>query len=219
MSGIVERYREEAVRFVPRGGTPLRVAPKLVTCGLAARLLDELRVPPESAMAYRYVNVHNPDCPLQYDVRRCGWHCADALAAHPAWGINWAGARLLCQALGARLPSALEWECFAADNDVSRTYPWGEDAPTPRLANFDEHYGGTTPVGQFPPSDLGLFDLAGNVGEWCLNAYAEGTPLERVVKGGAWSKSAVHLRIAARRGKWARLGTTTIGLRPVWDDR
>jgi hypothetical protein len=43
-------------------------------------------------------------------------------------------------------------------------------------------------------------------------------PLERVVKGGAWSKDAGHLRIACRRGKWSRIGTTTIGVRPVWED-
>jgi hypothetical protein len=42
--------------------------------------------------------------------------------------------------------------------------------------------------------------------------------VERVVKGGAWSKDAHHLLIRARRCKWARLGTTTIGFRPVWDD-
>jgi hypothetical protein len=38
------------------------------------------------------------------------------------------------------------------------------------------------------------------------------------VKGGAWSKGAELLRITATRGKWQRLGTTTIGIRPVWDD-
>jgi hypothetical protein len=42
--------------------------------------------------------------------------------------------------------------------------------------------------------------------------------MERLVKGGAWSKDARHLAIAASRGKWARIGTTTIGVRPVWDD-
>jgi formylglycine-generating enzyme required for sulfatase activity len=197
----------------------LRVAATLVTCGLAARLLNDMQVPAEPATGYRYVNVHNPDCPLQYDeLRRC-WHCAAAFAEHPAWGINWAGARLLCEALDARLPSAAEWECFAADNDASRTYPWGDASPTPGLANYDEHFGGTTPVRHFPASGLGLFDLAGNLDEWCLDPYPQGTPLERVVKGGAWSKSALQLRIAASRGKWARVGTTTIGLRPVWDAR
>jgi hypothetical protein len=39
-----------------------------------------------------------------------------------------------------------------------------------------------------------------------------------VVKGGAWSKDARFLQIAVSRGKWERLGTTTIGFRPVWED-
>jgi formylglycine-generating enzyme required for sulfatase activity len=88
------------------------------------------------------------------------------------------------------------------------------------LANYDEHYGGTSAVGSFPPTELGLYDVAGNLQEWCEDVYDEGSTLalERVVKGGAWSKDAHHLRIAFRRGKWSRIGTTTIGVRPVWED-
>ncbi len=216
---LVERYLDEAVRFVPRGGGgALRVATTLVTCRLAVLLLDAMALPPEPASSYRYVNVHNPDCPLRFDSAARRWCCPAALAEHPAWGINWAGARLLCQRLGARLPTASEWERFAANDTPERAYPWGDAPPDPERANYDEHYGGTTEVGRFAPTEIGLFDVAGNLGEWCLDRHEPGTSLERVVKGGAWSKDARHLRIAASRGKWGRLGTTTIGLRPVWSD-
>jgi len=46
-----------------------------------------------------------------------------------------------------------------------------------------------------------------------------GPACERIAKGGAWSKGASLLHIGASRSNWARLGTTTIGLRPVWDDQ
>jgi formylglycine-generating enzyme required for sulfatase activity len=220
MDELLNRYRDAAVRFVPRceGTAPLRVAATPVTCRIAAAVLEHLRLPPETS-AYRYVNVHNPRCPLRYDAERRGWQCAAGLAEHPVWCLSWAGARLVSEGLGARLPHACEWECFAANNDPGRVYPWGDGPPSGRLANYDELYGGTTEAGRFPPNEIGLFDLAGNVGEWCLDAYGGTGSLERVVKGGAWSKDARHLRIQDLRGKWARLGTTTIGLRPVWDDR
>jgi hypothetical protein len=221
MDESIERYRDEAVRFTPRcaPGASMRVAATPVTCRVAVALLNAIGLPPEPAMAYVHVNVHNPDCPLHYNMLARCWACRSRHANHPVSCISWSGAQLMCGFLGARLARAGEWECFATNNELARAYPWGDAAPSRLLANFDEHFGGTTPVGQFPPSEIGLYDLAGNVGEWCLDPYAGGAPLERAIKGGAWSKPAHHLRIASTRGKWARLGTRTVGVRPVWDDR
>jgi len=225
MDEIIERYVVSAVRFSPaqeHTAGALRVAATLVTCRLAVAVLNELDVPQESGSSYRHINVHNPACPLRFDRQARRWCCAPSKEDHPVWGVNWAGARLICEHLGGRLPRASEWERFASNNDPTRTYPWGNDAPTCLLANYDEYFGGTTKVGTFPASEIGLYDLAGNLSEWCLDGYdvTDGAddPLERVVKGGAWSKDARYLEIAVSRGKWARLGTTTIGFRPVWDD-
>ena len=220
MKQVLEQYCEEAIRFVPArdGAGPLRVARTLLTCRIAVAALNELELPEESGAAYRYVNVHNPRCPLLFDRDEGRWRCRNSLDDHPVWSLNWAAAQLLCRHLGGRLPTAWEWEGFASNNDPHRLYPWGNAAPSYLLANYDEHYGGTSVVRSFPPSELGLYDLAGNLGEWCEDGVGPGSAaLERVVKGGAWSKDARHLRIAASRAKWARLGTTTIGLRVVWD--
>jgi len=226
-SAIVERYLDAAVRFTParaRGGEgrPLRVGSSLLTCELAAAVLNALQVAEESETAYHHVNVHNPRCPLAFDRAAARWACATGLEAHPVWGINWSGAVLVCKHLGGRLPSAAEWECIASNNEPGRSYPWGNGDPSHLLANYDEYYGGPTPVGSFAPSEIGLYDLAGNLGEWCRDrpppAGGPGRSFERVVKGGAWSKDAYFLKIAVNRSKWERLGTTTIGLRPVWDD-
>jgi formylglycine-generating enzyme required for sulfatase activity len=215
------KYTEEAVRFKPLGsGTGIRVARTLFTCELAVQALNTLPMPPENEWAYRHVNVYNPRAALWFDPVRRAWACAAGCDEHPVWGVNWEGARVLCSLLGGRLPSEQEWECFASNNDPSRTYPWGNELPTPRHANFGEHIGATCPVGSFAPSELGLFDVAGNLDEWCVDRFdpSPAARFERVVKGGAWSKDARFLEISARRGKWARLGTTAIGFRPVWDD-
>lgn len=208
----IAAYRDQAVSFAPGR---LRVGRTPLTCRVAVDVLNALRAVEESDTAYRLVNVHNPRCPLRYDRVARQWGCEPVLLDHPVWGINWAGAVLVCEALGARLPRAAEWERFASNDDPGRIYPWGNGAPSPLLANYDEHYGGPLPVGRFAPSEIGLIDLAGNIGEWCADRVGG---FERVVKGGAWSKDAHWLAIAASRGKWQRLGTTTIGLRPVWDD-
>lgn len=226
-SDLAEQYREAAipVMLAPSTQEParsIRVARTLLTCAVAAAVLNELCLPGEPDDVYQRVNVHNPSCPLWFNAERQRWEVVSGLEEHPVWGINWAGASLICQHLGGRLPFEREWVCFASGNDPARPYPWGDAAPTPQLANFGEHFGGTSRVASFPPSELGLYDLAGNLSEWCQDVYQPpGAPhirFERVVKGGAWSKDPHFLEIAASRGKWERLGTTTIGLRPVWDD-
>jgi formylglycine-generating enzyme required for sulfatase activity len=228
----LQRYIDDAIRFQPRppgplaqpAAPPIRVAATLLTCGTAVAVFNGIGIPAEPESAYRHVNVHNPRCPLYFDRASGRWACVPGFETHPAWGINWAGARLVCQHLGARLPTEREWTCFASNNDPARIYPWGDAEPTAERANFGELIGGTSSVGSFPPSEIGLYDLAGNLSEWCEDVHplpdadGDAKSFERVVKGGAWSKDAHHLRIATRRGKWERLGTTTIGIRPVWDD-
>lgn len=225
MHGLgIEKYVDDAIRFnpAPLAGAhrrALRVATTLITCSTAAAILNEMKVGAEGDAVYRHINVHNPRCPLVFGRRwssRCGFE------NHPLFGVNWAGAQLMCRYLGGRLPKAWEWDCFASNNDPKRKYPWGHAEPSHLLANFGEHYGGVSRVGSFPASEIGLYDLAGNLGEWCEDACgsddaSEHGAVERVVKGGAWSKDAHHLEIAMSRGKWERLGTTTIGFRPVWD--
>ncbi len=227
MNHDIQGYRDNAARFAAQSPgfsrrRAIRVARTLVTCGTAARLLNQIGVAPELDSAYRFVNVHNPRCPLYFSTEEGVWACMPALENHPMWGINWMGASLMCHHMGGRLPSQQEWESFASNNDPTKTYPWGGETPTPLLANFGEHFGGPSKVCSFPASELGLYDLAGNLGEWCRDHFetpdGQSTPYERVVKGGAWSKDARYLQISTSRGKWERLGTTTIGFRPVWDD-
>ena len=225
-SFLIQGYVGDAIGFSARlsplgEAKAIRVGRTMVTCKIAVAVLNELGVPAETETTYNYVNVHNPRCPLYFDADSQQWVCNSSCEDHPVWGINWAGAGLICQHMGGRLPFEREWECFASNNDPTKTYPWGNAPPTQLLANFGENVGGTSPVGRYPASELGLYDLAGNLSEWCQDFYTvhggQSTRFERVVKGGAWSKDAHFLEIATSRGKWERLGTTTIGFRAVWD--
>ena len=91
------------------------------------------------------------------------------------------------------LPTEQQWQ-RAAQGDDNREYPWGDEFD-PRCCNSNQSgIGKPTPVTQYPngASPFGVFDMAGNVWEWCLTRWgddstaAEGD-LPRVVRGGAFS--------------------------------
>lgn len=175
---------------------------------------------------YSIVNLFNPDIPL---IRHRGGtlEVRDGFEEHPVVGVTWHGAQACARLMGGRLPTVSEWEAAASCGD-GRTYPWGEDEPTPGHANFDENVGATRAVGSYSPNPLGLYDMAGNVGEWCgPGPDGLGTDPDRPadierehpIKGGAWNKPPWQLACSATRYKWGRIGTVGIGFRVVFDER
>jgi formylglycine-generating enzyme required for sulfatase activity len=131
----------------------------------------------------------------------------------PVVGVSWDDAQAFCQWAGCRLPSEAEWE-YACRAGSKGRYCFGDDeSQLEEYAWFRKNSGGKTqPVGQKKPNQWGLYDVHGNVWEWCQDwfgsDYYRRSPKvdptgpekgdSRVLRGGSWRGVAAYLRSAFR---------------------
>lgn len=152
----------------------------------------------------------------------CHWNGGsypDGKGNHPVTEVSWYAAMAYARWAGKRLPTEAEWEKAARGGLVGMKYPWGNTIDT-SMANYDWNVDDTTPVGHYAPNRYGLYDMSGNVWEWCLDAHDEtlyansprrnpvaggqvgnnftSVMSSRVLRGGGWNDTAQSLRVANR---------------------
>jgi gliding motility-associated lipoprotein GldK len=209
--------------------------------------------------------VHDYAYSMNEDFSR-NYFTSPAYDNYPVVGVSWRQAKAFCvwrsnmlnqylesidysQLNDFRLPTESEWEFAARGGIASQSYPWG--GPYVRnpngcfLANYEPLKGAydddggvrTLMVGHYAPNDYGLYDMAGNVSEWCLDAFNESTyqvanaitpyynydakdedPLamkRKVIRGGSWKDQKYFIQVQTRTFEYMDTSKCYIGFRCV----
>jgi iron(II)-dependent oxidoreductase len=128
---------------------------------------------------------------------------------HPVVGVSWKDAAAYAKWAGKRLPTEAEWELAARGGTAEGRYPWG-DEPDLQFANVGSF--GIAPVKSFKPNGYGIYDMIGNVWEWCSDwydpEYYSSSPKEnpqgpesgkyKVLRGWAWYCNKDQVKVTKR---------------------
>jgi sulfatase modifying factor 1 len=164
---------------------------------------------------------------------------------HPVVHISWNDANAYCRWSRTRLPTEAEWELAARGGLEQAAFPWGDELTPvgehrcniwqgifPNLNTTEDGYLGTAPVHAFAANGYGLFNVAGNVWEWCHDTFspryhlltASENPLhdapasERSLRGGSFlchNSYCNRYRVAARNSNTPDSSASNIGFRVV----
>ncbi len=179
---------------------------------------------------YLHLPLEDPASRIHYDGK--GFTITSGYEHHPVTMVSWFGAQAYCQAIGGRLPTEEEWE-YAARGTDSRPYPHGTEIAH---ANANYYHSGdpfeteggwsdTSPVGFYngsrygefqtvdSPSFFGLYDMAGNAGEWTGNIYLE--EHYRYIRGGSKAQYESDSRVWYRNSATPTYVSPHVGFRCV----
>ncbi len=206
---------------------------------------------PDTTVWSKDFSYHNGDPMTEY------YFSSPAFDQYPVVGVSWRGAKYFCEwrsrALNDyrtsenqylmpryRLPSEAEWEWSSRGGKASAKYPWGNpyvsNGKGCMLANFKPHRGNydadgyayTAPINSYNPNDYGLYNMAGNVSEWCIDAYSDNAVAvtwdlntlndvedepRKIIRGGSWKDVAYYLETGTRTYEYEDKKRSYIGFR------
>jgi formylglycine-generating enzyme required for sulfatase activity len=168
----------------------------------------------------------------------------DERGDHPVTHVSWRDAAAYCSWAGSRLPTEAEWE-FAARGGCAGEFPWGDELEPdgvhrmnvfqgefPHADTAADGFSGTAPVTAYPPNDAGLYNVTGNVWEWCADWFDAGyyrrsprraptgpaSGTRRVMRGGSYlchHSYCRRYRVSARSSSTPDSSAGNVGFRVV----
>lgn len=162
------------------------------------------------------------------------WAAATGFTSHPMVKVTWYGANEFCKFYGGRLPTEAEWEYAAKGGPSIQAFTYSGSNTAATVAWFYDNSGHTNkPVGTKVANTLGIFDMSGNVYQWCsdwFGRYSEfGKPgdlnpkgpeqgASKVIRGGYRSLGSGDLRLTSRESISPDESYNFVGFRMVKDD-
>lgn len=167
-------------------------------------------------------------------VRKVGnkWKPQPGFENHPMVHVTWYGAYEFCKHYGYRLPTEAEWEFAARGGKESRSFKYAGGNNIGKVSWYAGNSAFTTqPIGQKLANELGLFDMSGNVAEWCSDWYDpeyytnsdEVNPQGpkkgeiKVLRGGSWGSIKKYLSLTGRFRDLPANSNSDYGFRAVKD--
>jgi formylglycine-generating enzyme required for sulfatase activity len=238
----VERFKDEQPQHPVRITRPFYLGQCEVTVAQFRQFVAETRYQTEAEKNQSGSFGYDPSTRIYERKREYTWRNPgfEQSNEHPVVHVNWNDAVAFCEWLSRRerrtyrLPTEAEWEyacragttsLYSNGNDPERLVEIANVADASSRTRFPNLMNGilardgyvfTAPVGRFRANAFGLYDMHGNVWEWCADWYAEGyyatSPAadpqgpdageSRIFRGGSWGSMPDYYRSACRNGKW-----------------